>query len=289
VKLYQGLYLIKESFKTLGRHKGIMFLSIVIMSLTLLVLAVFLLVTDNVLSALERTRQELSVYAYIEEGLTQNDIEQQYKKLLAMKEVESIVFISKAEAMTEFEEEFGEGSAILESLESNPLPASFRIALKDGYKEQSNIRLFAEQVTAVSGIENVDYGKEFLDRFSLMARVFLYVDMILGFIVVLSSVFIISNTVRLTILSRQKSIEILKLVGATNRFITTPFVLEGAFQGGLASLVSLALLALIYLVVVKMLPDIAFLDVQTSVLYVLTCIVLGSLGSFAALRRFLRL
>jgi cell division transport system permease protein len=197
--------------------------------------------------------------------------------------------VSKAEAMQEFEEELGEDQYILESLESNPLPASFRIVLQEGYRDKTSIQSFAEQAARISGVEEVNYGKEFIERFSLIARVFLYVDVVLGIIVIVSSVFIISNTVRLTILSRQRSIEVLRLVGATNRFITTPFIIEGAFQGGLASLVSLALLTGIYLVVVKALPDVAFLGAGTISLYIVTCILLGSIGSYAALRRFLKL
>ena len=289
MKIHQASYLIGESFKTLSRHKGIMSLSVIIMSLTLLVLAVFLLVTDNVLAVLDKTRDELKIYVYLEEGLTTNDLEQTYKQLLSMVSVKSIVFVSKSEAMAEFEREFGEDQFILESLETNPLPASFKVELRGEHKNKDRTHEFAEKAAALNGVEEVNYGREFLDRFSLIARVFLYVDVVLGFIVIVSSVFIISNTVRLTILSRQKSIEILKLVGATNRFITTPFIIEGAVQGGLASLVSLAMLSGIYLVTAKALPDVAFLEAGKVSLYVLTCVLLGSIGSYTALRRFLKL
>lgn len=289
MKIQQALYLLTDSLKTLLRHKGVMTLSVVIMSLTLLLLAVFLLVTDNVLTVLGKTQAELKVYVYLDEGITMDQIERHYKELLSMENVESIVFISKDEAMAEFEKDLGEDQFILESLEANPLPASFAITLKEGYKDEGDVQSFAERVAAIDGVEEVNYGKEFLERFSLIARVFLYVDFVLGFIVILSSVFIISNTVRLTILGRQKSIEILKLVGATNRFITTPFIIEGAVQGGLASLISLALLSLIYLFVSRTLPDVAFLDAGKMSVYVLTCILLGSLGSYAALRRILKL
>lgn len=288
MKIHQLAFLIRESFKTVGRHKGIMFLSNVIMSLTLLVLAVFLLVTDNVLSALDRTREELNVYVYLQDGLTQQRTEGLYRQLLAMTGVEEIVFISKDDAMEEFRSEFGESRSILESLESNPLPASFKVKLGDAYKEQSETEAFAKEVGAMRGVEDVNYGKEFLDRFSFMARVFMYVDVALGLIVVLSSIFIISNTVRLTILSRQQSIEILKLVGATNRFISTPFVLEGAFQAGVASLISLLLLAVLHAALTKVLPDVSFLEVNTVAVYLATCVVLGSVGSYTALRRFLK-
>jgi cell division transport system permease protein len=289
MKFQQALYLTAESLRTLFRHKGIMSLSVVIMSLSLLLLAVFLLITDNVLSVLGKTQDELKVYVYLEDTVEMDQIERYHRDLLAMESVASIVFISKAAAMEEFEKELGEDQFILESLEANPLPASFAITLKEGYKDQDHAQAFAERAAALEGIEEVNYGKDFLERFSLIARVFLYVDAVLGFIVILSSVFIISNTVRLTILSRQKSIEILKLVGATNRFITTPFIIEGACQGGLASLISLGLLSVIYLVASRALPDVAFLNGEKVFLYILTCILLGSLGSYAALRRFLRL
>lgn len=287
--LQQGFYLVRESFKTLLRHKGIMSLSIVIMSLSLLVLAVFLLVTDNVLTVLDKTRAELKIYVYLEENLTTEDIERNYQQLFSMESVESVVFVSKQEAMAEFERELGEDQFILESLETNPLPASFRVTLLDQHRNKTDIQSFAEQAAAITGVEEVNYGKDFIDRFSLLARVFVYVDIALGCIVILSSVFIISNTVRLTILSREKSIEILKLVGATNRFITTPFIIEGAFQGGIASFVSLALLFGVYIAATRVIPDVAFLGAGKVALYVLTCVLLGSIGSYAALRRFLRL
>ena len=266
-----------------------MSLSIVIMSLSLLVLAVFLLVTDNVMTVLDRTREELTIYVYLEENQLNEDIELTHRRLLAMDHVASVIFVSKSEAMEEFEETLGEDQFILESLETNPLPASFRVSLREGYHTREHAEAFAEKAAAMYGVEEVNYGKDFIERFTLVARVFFYIDIVLGLIVVLSSVFIISNTVRLTIMSRQKSIEILKLVGATNRFITTPFLIEGAFQGGVASLVSMGFLAAIYAVVVRSLPDVSFLDTGEVVMYIVTCILLGSIGSYTALRRFLKL
>ena len=285
----QTLYLIREAFKTLFRHKGIMSLSIVIMSLSLLVLAVFLLVTDNVLTVLDKTREEMKIYVYLEDSMTTRETEDTYKTLLAMETVQAIIFVSKAEAMTEFEQELGEDQFILESLETNPLPASFKVTLQEGYQSREHIEAFSQNVGAMKGVEEVNYGKNFIDKFSLIAQVFLYIDFVLGGIVILSSIFIISNTVRLTIMSRQKSIEILKLVGATNRFITMPFIIEGAFQGGLASFVSLLMLSGIYAIVVRALPDITFLDMNEVLMYMATCVLLGSIGSYTALRRFLKL
>lgn len=289
MRLNQGTYLVREAFATLARHKGITFLSVVIMSLSLLVLAVFLLATDNVLAFFEETREEMTVFVYLEDNIPETVVEGYYKWLLSMDEVETVEFISKDQAMAEFKEELGEERSVIDVLESNPLPASFRVTLKDQYREKEKIEAFAASVGQMNVVEEVNYGKDFIEQFASITHGFLYVDLVLGLIVIISSVFIIANTVRLTILSRQKSIEVLKLVGATNRFITMPFVIEGAVQGGLAALLSLGLLFLIFMVVRGMVPDLAFLGVDKIVLYTGTCILLGAIGSFASLRRHLKL
>lgn len=287
--LRQFVYLVSESFRTLSRHKAVMTLSVIIMSLTLLVLAVFLLATDNVLLLLDRTQQDLRIYVYLEDGLSSRETESLHRRILSLPRVETVVFVSKEEALGEFREELGEDQFILETLETNPLPASFQVAVRGDYNDAHRNEAVATEIAGWEGVEDVSYGREFVERFSFLARVFVFVDVVLGVIALLSAIFVIANTVRLTILSRQKTIEILKLVGATNRFISTPFILEGAFQGGLAACLSLLLLFGIYVVTRRVLPDLAFLPPEKIFYYLLTCILLGSLGSYAALRRFLRL
>ncbi|UCH83181.1 MAG: hypothetical protein JSW50_12050 [Candidatus Latescibacterota bacterium] len=289
MKLNQGTYLVKEAFSTLGRHRGITFLSVVIMSLSLLVLAVFLLATDNVFTFFDRTRQEMRVFVYLEDGATPNVVHEYHRWLVSMEEVETVEFISKEQAMTEFKEQLGEERSVVDVLEANPLPASFRVTLKDQYRDKVSIEKFAGAVGEMKVVEEVNYGRDFIDQFATITQAFLYVDLVLGLIVIISSIFIIANTVRLTILSRQKSIEILKLVGATNRFITMPFVIEGAVQGGMAAVLSLGFLFVIYVVVRGMLPDLAFLGANKIALYALTCILLGAVGSLASLQRHLKL
>jgi cell division transport system permease protein len=282
-------YLVGESFRTLFRHKGVMILSIIIMSLSLLVLAVFLLATDNVFSLLQRAHSDLKIYVYLDDGVTQDQIEQQQAAILSLHGVETVAFISKEDAMAEFREGLGEEANVLDAMESNPLPASFRVTLKPSMRDLKNAERIAASTEQIEGVEEVNYGRDFLERFAMLARGFMYVDVVLGVIVLISSVFIMSNTVRLTIFSRRNTVEILKLVGATNRFIRTPFLIEGAFQGALASGVSLVLLFGIYALIKKMLPDLSFLPVDKMLMYVLTCVILGSIGSYAALRRFLHL
>jgi cell division transport system permease protein len=260
------------------------------MSLSLLMLAVFLLATDNLLKIIGHAQQEMKVYVYLDDSVDNDGFQKLHRDLLSMKETESVVFISKEEALAEFRNELEETDAeLLDALEVNPLPNSFWVTLKYDYRDQSSLSYFAGQVSQFSGVEEVRYGKDFVDKFSQIIRGIYYVDIIVGFIVILSAIFIISNAVRLTVISRKRNIEILKLVGATNRFITAPFIIEGAFQGGIAAVFSLVLLFVITVFSRRVVPDLSFFSAEKSAIYLFTCIVIGSLGSFTALRRYLRI
>jgi cell division transport system permease protein len=288
VKLQQCTFLIKESFRTIMRHQGVTAISIVIMSLTLLILAVFLLATDNMLRFVSQATEEMKVYVYLEDSVDQPLVERYHRQILSMPEVDQVIFISKDEAMIEFQQELGEDSDLLGALDDNPLPASFRITLREDHKEKEKTELFAAQIGEMKGVEEVRYGEDFLEKFSSITRGFFYVDAFLGIVVILSSVFIISNAVRLSVVSRKKTIEILKLVGATNRFIATPFVVEGALEGGIAAGISMALLFFVYFVGARFLPELSFFSLDKALAYVLLCVLIGAIGSFGALKRFLR-
>jgi cell division transport system permease protein len=282
-------FLVEEAFRTLKRHKGVTVLSVVIMSLSLLMLAVFLLATDNLLRVIGQAQQDMKVYVYLEDSVGNNSIQTLHHQLLSMEEVETVVFISRAEALSEFRGQLSEDDAdVLSALRANPLPNSFWVTPRLESRDPTSLAYFAGQVSQLEGIEEVRYGKEFVEKFTRIVRGVYYVDVVVGFIVILSAIFIISNAVRLTVISRKKSIEILKLVGATNRFITMPFIIEGAFQGGVAAVFSLLLLWAITVASRQVVPDISFFDAEKAALYLLTCVAIGSIGSFTALRRYLK-
>lgn len=287
--MQKAVYLVQEAFRTIQRHKGVTAISVVIMSLSLLMLAVFLLATDNLLKIISHAEQEMEVYVYIEDRVDEDGVLSLHRRLLLMDEVASVVFVSREEALTEFRNELPEEDAeLLDALETNPLPNSFWITLKSEHRDRAALAYFAGQVTQLSGVEEVRYGKDFVEKFARIIRGVYYVDIVVGFIVILSAIFIISNAVRLTVISRKKNIEILKLVGATNRFITLPFIIEGALQGGVAAVFSLTLLFALTVISRRVVPELSFFSADKSAVFLLTCVLIGSLGSFAALRRYLK-
>lgn len=284
----KAIFLVQEAFRTIRRHKGVTSLSVAIMSLSLLMLAVFLLATDNLLRLVGDAQRDMKVYVYLDDNVDQGGIEILHHQILGMDEVEGTIFVSKVAALEDFREQLKDDAELLDALEANPLPNTFWVTPRTVNKNSTDMAYLAGNITQLAGVEEVRYGKEFLEKFTSIVKAVLYVDLFVGLIVILSAIFIISNAVRLTVISRRRSIEILRLVGATNRFITAPFIIEGAFQGGLAALVSLLLLAGITVVARQFVPDLNFFSAEKSLIFTVTCIAIGSIGSFTALRRFLK-
>jgi cell division transport system permease protein len=287
--LRRTFYIIDEALLTVKRHKGLTSISIVIMSLSLLMLAVFLLATDNALKLVGQAQEEMKIYVYLEDGTTQETAEGLYQQILSQPEIAEVEFISKEQAMTDFREQLGADADLLGTLRTNPLPNAFWVTPKAEFKTRDAMVSVAERITPMRGVEEVRYGREFLDRFATVLKALYFVNAVVGFIVILSALFIISNAVRLTVISRRKTIEILKLVGATNSYIVAPFIIEGAFQAGVAAVLSLALLFGVAELSRRAIPDLTFFSAEKSAVYLLTCVLIGSLGSFLALRRILRM
>lgn len=282
-------YIVDEALRTVKRHKGLTSISVIIMSLSLLMLAVFLLATDNLLKLVSETQEEMKIYVYLEDGVGQEALEKLYMNILSQAEVSSVQFVSKEEALADFKGQLGDDADLLSALRANPLPNSFWVVPKAEYKTRDAMVGLAERFEQLRGVEEVRYGKEFLDKFASIVKGIYTVDIVVGFIVIMSAIFIIANAVRLTVISRKKTIEILKLVGATNPFIVAPFIIEGAFQGGVAAILSLVLLRIVTEVSRSAIPDLNFFSLEKSLVYMLTCVLIGALGSFMALRRYLRM
>lgn len=281
-------YIIDESASMLARRKGANFIAVVIMGFSLLVLLIFILVTLNLSMVIESASEEMRVYVYLRDGLQSSEIERIRMELLDLEPVSKVVFVSKKEAMDEFRQRLGNGSELLEELDSNPLPNSFKIRMKDKYAGSRHMETVVDKASGWKGVEDVRYGKEWVERGERLVEGFYMTDLALGGIVLISVVFVISNTVRLSILSRKKSIDIMKLVGATNTYIQVPFIIEGAVQGIVSALFSAGMLWLAFSFARRYLPGLAFFRFEGVIGFVILCALLGAAGSFVAIRRFLK-
>ena len=288
MNLNQLRYVIDESMTMISRRKAANAISIVIMGLSLLILGVFLLVTLNVQVVIDRASEEMRIYVYLRDGTDAAAARDIQMRLLRLEGVEEVVFVSRDEALSSFRATLGENKDMLEALESNPLPDAFRVKIKPEYIRSEYMAKLTGEAGKWAGVEEVRYGERWLARGEKLVKGFYLADLAIGVIIFLSVIFVIANTVRLTVLSRQKTIEVAKLIGATNAYIRIPFLVEGALQGAVASLLAVGLLAVIHLFVKRYLPGVLFLRGEVVAGFVVFCALLGAFGSYGAMRRFLK-
>jgi len=282
-------YMIEEMMINLGRRKGGNTIAVIIMGLSLLILVVFLMVTLNMASMIDKTSEEMRLFVYLEDGLQQEVPQEIQFKLLGLRGIDEVSFVSKDEALAEFREMLGEESDLLDELVENPLPDAFRVKPKQGYITSEFLASIAAEVEDWTGVEEVRYGKKWFERGERLAKGIYIIDLALGLIIFLSVIFVIYNTVRLTVLHRRTTIDVMKLVGATNAFIRVPFILEGALQGMAAALIAIGLLTAIYSFSARYLPGLVFMRYSALIGFVVFCALLGAVGSYSAMRRFLKL
>jgi cell division transport system permease protein len=156
--------------------------------------------------------------------------------------VESLRMVTAEEARERFQASFPELKDVLDNLKVNPFPASVEAVLRPERAQPEAVAAFLQGMAATAGVEDVQYNRDWVERVLSLGRLTRAIGLFLGGILVLASFFIISNVIKLNVLSRKNEIEILRLVGGTNTFIRVPFLIEGTVLGILGSLVSLLLL-----------------------------------------------
>jgi cell division transport system permease protein len=207
----------------------------------------------------------------------------------AMPGVTSTRYISQKEAQKIFRRDFGEGAD--QFFESGFLPASIRVQVASDYANPDSLQALRSEFSTWSRVDEVIYNRELLAKVQRNLQLFTIVGLGLGSIVVIAALFLVGNTIRLTIYARRLLIRTMKLVGATDAFIRRPFLIEGALQGLLAGLLSAGVVGGLYALMVNYLSALRVSSVALAVLLagiVLVGLVLGWLGSLVAVRRFIK-
>ncbi len=199
-------------------------------------------------------------------------------------------YVSKEQAQEIFREEFGEEADAF--LDEPFLPASIKVRVEPAYANPDSLARLVEEFKSWNRVDEVVFNQPLLVKVQRNLRLISTVGLSLGILVVLASLFLVANTIRLTIYARRLLIRTMKLVGATDKFIQRPFLVEGMLQGLLAGIVAALVLWALYGLMEGFLPQ---LDVAGGLLFtavivgvVLTGLLLGWLGSFFAVRRFLK-
>lgn len=291
-------FFFRQALAALLRSFGVTALAVGTIGVALAVLATFVIIVANLDRVADQLGRDVEISAYLKRGLTLAEGEALAAQAKAWAEVEVARYLPSELAMEEFKASLGEDGVLLEGLPPDVLPASLEITLHPHPWTGTEVQAIGARLKGLSGVEDVRYGQEELDRVNALLSFARVGTLVLGFALCLATILIVSNTIRLTVYARRDEIDIMSLVGATNAFVRAPFVLEGAIQGLLGG--GLAVASLVVLenglrVGLERGLSYAYGPIELSVvpleLYIYLLIlglVLGLVGSLLAVGKFLR-
>jgi cell division transport system permease protein len=266
-------------------------------TLALLIVSLFLLVFVNLESAAENWSERVQVTVYFDKELTNQEQAVFREKISALSGVSRVGYVSRDEAMKRFKSRLRGQETLLEGVRLEVLPTSFEIALKRSHRDTTSVEAFVVALKRIPGITEVQYGEEWVRRFNSFLNFMRLLGALLGGFLVIAVIFIVSNTIKLTIYSRRDELEVMALVGATRFFIKAPFLLEGLIQGTAGSILSVALLFGLYegflhnagsfLTFNPATSGLSFLPIEYLAGLLCAGALLGFIGSLTSLKRFI--
>ena len=236
------IYALQTSLKSLWHEKWLNILTILSISLSLLILSAFATITINADSVLKNWSRSFGLVVYLDDHLTakaENALKAYFEK---DSDIIEIKYISKDMAADELRKILGENSSVLDELKTNPLPSSFELKLKRELLKPAIVKEKAEQISRMSGIDDVQFGDKWLSSLNTITNVMKTGALALGCSILLAIIFITYNTIKILFYRKSEEIETLKLLGATRTFIRLPFMLEGLFIGVIGGIISSAVL-----------------------------------------------
>ena len=282
-------YVLKEGFSGFKRAKLSMFAAVFTICVSLLLLSFFTILFLNMNGLVNSLREKVEMEAFLNDQVSADQVTEVKGQVEMLEGVREVRYVSKEEAAKIFNEEFGED--IYKVLNFNPLPASLKIFLKDGYKTAKHAEVISDQIKAIKGVDDVIYRKQLLEMLDQRATLFLWITLGVGIFITISSVILVVNTIRLAIYAKRKIIQTMKLIGATRSFIRTPFLLEGFLQGLLGGAIAAGILYILFQYLQQWLTVSLseFVRVQPYYYGIIAGIgcILGLLGSMISVRKFI--
>lgn len=212
-------------------------------AIALSILGLFVLTAHNFALLLDRWSEGFQVTVYLADGTGPKEAAALLAAVRRQPEVGEAVHTTPEEALKTFKKELGDQKSLLEGLGENPLPASIDIKLKPEARKLIEVEALARRIKTLPGAAEIQYGQEWISNLSIIMGVLRIVSLAGGGLIAAGVIFLVANTIKLTVYARRDEVEVLSILGATPSFIRTPFVLEGMIQGGLGAAAALGVLA----------------------------------------------
>lgn len=289
-------YSLKQAFIQVFRNRNMSVASVFSITAMLLILGLFFVLIVNINTAAESAKKDFdTVQVYLLDETTQAKADEMIDKIKDIRGVSNAEYLSKEDALQDWKSDWGDKAYLLDSLTENPLPNSIVVTVEDIETSDSVVN----SLKNFDGIEGVKYYKETVEKLVKITNFIQIAALIIMVFLVVVSVIVVSNTIKLTVLARSREIRIMKYVGATNWFIRGPFLIEGILIGLISAGVAVGIVAFVYGKIVELVGQDLFLILSTPMvptsfltsnlifIFLSIGVSIGACGSIISMRRFL--
>ena len=294
MKLSTSEYFIKEVYTSFKRNIWMTLASIFTVVLSLFILGFFSIVILNLNKMADTLESQVQISVYLKDDLSQEEIDETKETLSKIEGLQDIEFTTREEAMENFKKRLGDQQFLLDALDdTNPLPDSFSLTVTS----PQQVKTIADTVVALDSVESASYSQDIINHLFNLTHLIRLIGVALIILLTGAAIFIISNTIRLTVFARRKEIAIMKYVGATDWFIRWPFLLEGICLGFIGGGLATIFLYIVYNQVTQeiyeamaffpLIPQHPFIN-YISLAILVAGIIIGALGSTISLKKFLK-
>ena len=291
-------YLIGEGLGNVFKNKKSTGASLMIMCATMIIFGIFLILGENINHFVEEVESVQGIQVFINNDATQEQIDELGDKIRGIDGVSTIEYVTKEQALEQMKERFGDQQDLLAGYEENNIfPASYVVTMTDLSKSKE----VQDQILTFENVKKITSKDDTVSTLINLANGIKIVTGVILLLLVIISIFIIANTIKLTVHARRREISIMKYVGATNGFIRWPFIVEGMIIGIFASIISIVIVGLAYSFIAQSLVNsefmqvinmslVTFSDMFNSIIfvYMLLGIGIGAMGSVISMRKYLK-
>ncbi|WP_299981429.1 permease-like cell division protein FtsX [Desulfobacula sp.] len=286
-------HFLKRALADIRSNKFLNLITIITISLSILVVSVFLLFFENAGRVIESWNQGGRAMIYLKEEFNADMLPQLKAKINSLGDIDAMVYISKAKALDTLKKNMASQTTFLKTLKENPLPDALEIKIRS-YNNFQEVQTLVQNIKAIDIVDDIEYGQGWLGKFLKIFNLFKITGYAMCGFFFLMALFITANTVRLAFYSRKLEVEIMRLVGATETFIKAPFYIEGLIQGFLGGILGLGALLITYMMVSSGITqslasyvylDIQFLSVKMVMFIIFSSTFLGWFGCYLSLKQ----
>lgn len=290
-------YLFTQTGRNIKQTFSAQFMTLLTVSLSVLIFSFFYLIYTNVMQAESNLISELRLILYLDDEIPDKDKQALEEKIREFDNVEKIIFVSRQQAYSLLEKQLGDDKDVLGNLDASFLPPSVEVYPSKNFKTLANLQKFSNYLATLPGADKVQYGHGWLERFGHFVDLLRIIVLMSGGLLVLTTLFMVSYTIRLAVVARQAELEVLRYLGATSSYVRGPLLIEGFLQGLFGSTMGLVALYGLFNWLqnrfqgsgLMNLFELNFFNMETAVSILLVAIVLCTCGSSMTMRKFLHI